>query len=472
VKKEQPEIEQRPQAGLLSIMKCASSICHPRGRTISVAILGFSLWCFPSGLVNAMSPRRQQPLAELSIALSFVGRFPRLYSVSEIGLPRSNAMLKPISITLITGIAVCFGLLKGQEPGAKKAATKAVPSAEKSAKADQPKFKAIWEPVNVKEDLQLQSVHFVTPEEGWVAGGRSGMAGGVILHTKDSGANWEVQLGDPESSDRSYAHLQFLSPTLGWAVQSTGVGDHKLMRTDGKQWTAAGTVAQHRTDFKFTSAQVGFVASGTNILRTQDGGQKWQSVYQCKIKAEVNGLTRDVTCDFDQLFFLNPNIGWAISAEVAKGAGAVLAKTTDGGMTWDSWLILPGENPREGALGFTDENHGAVRVSNAKFFYTGDGGKTWTGASGQIDGKPNLEFADSQVGWAIRYRTMLYTVDGGHNWVSRTIMFPGSVEGFSLVSRESGYVVGDHGMVYRYRIVPIEYTSKGMLPAPAMPVKQ
>ena len=36
----------------------------------------------------------------------------------------------------------------------------------------------------------------LTADEGWVAGGRSGMAGGVILHTKDAGDTWEVQLGD------------------------------------------------------------------------------------------------------------------------------------------------------------------------------------------------------------------------------------------------------------------------------------
>ena len=40
----------------------------------------------------------------------------------------------------------------------------------KPAKAE-PKFKAIWEPINVKEDLYLMSVHFVSPDEGWVAGG-------------------------------------------------------------------------------------------------------------------------------------------------------------------------------------------------------------------------------------------------------------------------------------------------------------
>src|SRR6202165_3821678 len=140
-------------------------------------------------------------------------------------------------------------------------------SAAKSPKAET-KFKAIWEPVNVKEDIELESVHFITSEEGWVAGGQTNMQGGVILHTADAGANWEVQLGDPQSSDRAYHDFRFASPTLGWAVQSTGVGDHKLLHLDGKEWKDVGTVPQHRGDYRFVSEQVGFATTREGVVRT------------------------------------------------------------------------------------------------------------------------------------------------------------------------------------------------------------
>src|SRR5713101_2814462 len=91
-------------------------------------------------------------------------------------------------IVLIAGVCA-FAQPPGKQTGAQSAA---------------PKFKAIWEPVNVKEDIELRSVHFTSSEEGWVAGGRTVMQGGVILHTADGGANWEVQLGDTQSSDRAY----------------------------------------------------------------------------------------------------------------------------------------------------------------------------------------------------------------------------------------------------------------------------
>ena len=292
----------------------------------------------------------------------------------------------------------------------------------------------------------------------------------MILHTADAGANWEVQLGDPQSSDRAYHDFRFAGPTLGWAVQSTGVGDHKLLHLDGKQWKDVGTVAQHRGDYRFVSEQVGFATTRAGIMRTQDGGRHWQPVYPCKMKAEVNGLTRDLRCEFAKLFFLNEHVGWAISNAGAAGAGFLLASTQDGGATWNSTVALPGEDPREGSIYFTDENHGSL-LTGGKFFYSNDGGKTWTGASGQAAGKPRIEFADAKVGWAIHYQSMTYTTDGGQHWITRDIKFPSAVEEFSIVAPDCGYVVGAHGMVYRYRVVPLDYTSKGMLAAPAMSAK-
>src|SRR5437660_9122627 len=124
------------------------------------------------------------------------------------------------------------------------------------------------------------------------------MEGGLIFQTKDGGSTWEVQLGDPQSSDREYRDLQFLGPSLGWAVQSTGVGDHKLLRLEGKEWKDVGTVAQHRGNYRFVSSQVGFVTSRAGISRTEDGGRHWQPIHPCQMTVEVNGLSRNLACEF------------------------------------------------------------------------------------------------------------------------------------------------------------------------------
>jgi hypothetical protein len=63
-----------------------------------------------------------------------------------------------------------------------------------------------------------------------------------------------------------------------------------------------------------------------------------------------------------------------------------------------------------------------------------------------------------------------YTTDGGRRWTSRSFQFPTGVQAFSLPRRDRGYAVGDHGMIYRYRVVPATQTVAKSIAAPAMPV--
>lgn len=363
--------------------------------------------------------------------------------------------------------------LLAQTPARKTQPAKPAPAGAEATAPGQPKFKAIWEPVNVPHDLELTSIHFTSAEEGWVAGGKNAMAGGVILHTGNGGASWEIQIGDPESADRAYGQLRFLNAQLGWAAQSASGGDHRLLRTtDGKTWAPVGGVPEHRSDYQFVSRDVGFVTPGRRILRTLDGGRKWDTVLQCRVKAEIQGLTREVDCDIAKMHFPNPSLGFAISRGLDGNGGVVFAKTRDGGATWSTSVVLPGEACQEGAIHFFDENTGVIRTLNGKIFHTTDGGATWNEASGSAGGgRPAIGFADASVGWMMRYRTLLYTTNGGRSWVSREIPFPALVEAFSLVQRDRGYAAGEHGMVYRYRVVPVDYSAKGMLPAPAMPAR-
>jgi photosystem II stability/assembly factor-like uncharacterized protein len=336
--------------------------------------------------------------------------------------------------------------------------------------AGDPKLKAIWEPVNVPEDVELMSVHFVSPDEGWVAGGANATAGGVIYHTADGGKTWDLQFGDPQSSDGEVTELQFVDATHGFAVQDTeGTTDSLLSTSDGKSWIPTGTVPEHRYASFFTGPATGFVANANRqILRTTDGGKKWQPVYGCRIKTEIAGLMRDADCYIYGIHFPTPTVGYAIGGPLPEAAGNVLAKTEDGGATWTAWVVLPGESAQESSLRFLDANTGVFRAKDRKMFRTTDGGKTWAGVSGQAELKSELSFAGGDVGWMIYYRRMTYTSNGGRSWLSREINFPAMVEDSFLATSDRGYVVGEHGMVYRYRIVPVDYTSKGMLPAPAL----
>lgn len=327
----------------------------------------------------------------------------------------------------------------------------------------QPRYKAVWEPVNFKQDLTLFSVFFVTPDIGWAAGDN-----GTIIKTTDGGATWTPQLGgDAQNDARAISNLRFVDQNTGFAVQSTGVGDHTLLRTtDGENWSATGTVGQHRGDYIFTSSTVGFQSAKNQIFATQDAGKRWQPVMPCAMSVDVGGLTRNVQCEMEHFQFPTPDVGYAMGSAPGN-IGVFMAKTENGGASWNLWMVLPGESGHEGHLFFTDANNGVMCLIGGKLFATSDGGKNWRGIAGtECGGKPEIRFADPEVGMTAVADKWNYTSDGGKHWSSRAMRFPAHVYGFSLPRRDRGYVVGDHGMVYRYRVVPVTYSAPNAVDAP------
>jgi outer membrane murein-binding lipoprotein Lpp len=82
-----------------------------------------------------------------------------------------------------------------------------------------------------------------------------------------------------------------------------------------------------------------------------------------------------------------------------------------------------------------------------------------------------LIFADPEVGWALEFHEkMSFTVDGGNRWNSRAFRFPATPREWSFPRRDRAYVVGEHGMVFRYSVVPTaQRVSASSVAAPVMP---
>lgn len=77
---------------------------------------------------------------------------------------------------------------------------------------------------------------------------------------------------------------------------------------------------------------------------------------------------------FDDIFFINDNVGWA-----ANGAYAAVYKTTDGGATWTTQVTEQslGGNYYFRNIEFIDENVGFLGTLNNLFLKTTDGGTNW-----------------------------------------------------------------------------------------------
>ncbi len=78
----------------------------------------------------------------------------------------------------------------------------------------------------------------------------------------------------------------------------------------------------------------------------------------------------DSPARYDDVFFLNENLGWA-----ADGAGAAVYKTTDGGESWTQTSYNNEEYLRN--IEFLNENIGFLGALSENFYRTTDGGQTW-----------------------------------------------------------------------------------------------
>jgi hypothetical protein len=147
----------------------------------------------------------------------------------------------------------------------------------------------------------------------------------------------------------------------------------------------------------------------------------------------------------------------------------VIAKTSDGGATWKVIFASTNVDTASAAF-FTDENNGVVRLHDKRVLMTADGGQSWRGATGSAEA--SIKFADPEVGWSCIEQygpSCSITVDGGKSWTTHDIGLPADIQGYSVPRRDRVYVVGDHGMIYRYRIVPADYMAKGIVDGALVP---
>ena len=328
-----------------------------------------------------------------------------------------------------------------------------------------PPLKAIFEPVSFAQDAELNDVFFVDAATGWACG-RRGTQGdeGFIAATRDGGRTWAVQFVAPASPKPGVARLFFVDATHGWATQSDGT---LLRTTDGSSWARSGDV-HAPGPFVFISPDKGFLLDDhRNIQITADGGYTWTTAYHCRAITGVAGLTHEQDCEPEAIAFAPDGAtGYVITRALDDHASAVI-KTADGGATWTMTSLIPETNGKDGAVSFVDPVIGYLRAGGV-LMATPDGGQTWHAVDARVpDGAPKIQFAGT-VGWMIGGKDFSFTLDGARRWNARKVDFPSPVVSFSVPVPDTGYVVGRHAMVYRYRVVPFDYTAPQLITVPGM----
>jgi len=337
-----------------------------------------------------------------------------------------------------------------------------------AAKEDAPKWKAIWEPAPYNKDIELTDIACTGPETCWVAGGK-----GTIIETTDGGKSWKTHLGgDPEGREEDFAEIFFLDGTHGWAMTER----HQVVGMTNGAWSELSKVPSTARALTFVAPQRGILAdrsdsqSTTHLNRTEDGGKTWKRSDPCSVDTTVDNLPRKLGCMVQTIQFVSPTVGFMGSgAPINMGTDmAAFSKSSDAGATWVH-SVIPATKHRVDEMHFWSEKDGIVVLSGGEVLWTADAGGSWSGSVSAPAWKSH--FASGQgkiiVGVSQNGSQAGYSFNGGRSFSSRAMRLPAQVRAVEFPDATHGYLVGQHGMAYRYRIVPAEYTSQGMIAAPA-----
>jgi len=278
-----------------------------------------------------------------------------------------------------------------------------------------PDFGMNWEPQTISTTRQLFGVFFVDEEHGWTCGEI-----GAIHATTDGGLSWYRQnLGGPKFASR----IQFVDTLHGWA--SGGTAMMLFTRDGGQQWRQDffrnPPFPAETVDFQglsFVDASTGWLVAGRYpegdtfyggqgyVAKVIAGGDTFQHILQWK----------DSVYDFFDVDFVDSMNGWVVGGEDIHDAGAVF-HTTNGGIDWTQQTV-PASAHYLRAVDFVSPNQGWACGRNGTIIHTSDRGQTWESQFCIADTTLfDIQFADSLRGMIAGNTIVLYTTDGGGQWV-------------------------------------------------------
>jgi photosystem II stability/assembly factor-like uncharacterized protein len=299
------------------------------------------------------------------------------------------------------------------------------------------------------------------------------IANSALFRSTDKGNAWE-QRSLPAAIGGGLLEASFVDDRKGWllhpgvaASQCSDAGAEIWRTTDGAMtWQRVANVDQQnqasglgfsqcKESLSFVDATHGFVAAGDGnfsptIYRTADGGKTWSGSTlpdppDFKTSPGGSALRAGLVNRFGSTLYVQAR---------GQQAGDIpdrqyMFRSTDGGATW-SWMTkVP---PR--SIVMVTESRWLQLLIPGQSTESINSGLQWHPYESDFNtdtpvGRPQIVFADSQVGYAEGRGALQRTVDGGLHWVR--IATPGTVAPLPADTKDwPAYSSSEYGYSLRY----------------------
>ena len=222
----------------------------------------------------------------------------------------------------------------------------------------------------------LNGVSFGSTTTGWIVGDQ-----GTILKTTSAGvlpdeSAWEVQ-SHQVPSDYNFKLVKALSSRECLILGVSSSGSVMIARTAdaGGSWdyvsSDQGITESELVAYQIVTRDTAYLGtSDGRVLKTDDGGLKWTTVFQAP--SEVSAV--------QFIHFFDPLNGVAIGDAASSSVPIGVFSTVDGGITWANQnTSFLGAHTFPDAVGFWSPLEGLLVVlPDDEWYYTSDGGQTWT----------------------------------------------------------------------------------------------
>ncbi|RPI19743.1 MAG: T9SS C-terminal target domain-containing protein [Ignavibacteriae bacterium] len=284
---------------------------------------------------------------------------------------------------------------------------------------------AIFTPVNVSfYDLSFSNIN-----NGLVTGSMNNNS--LIYKTTNGGENWSLAFSINKSN---YSYITDIALNTNDVIAAGSQGLIYISSNTGTSWDSiCYNVADEYRKPVFLNDNTGFILSGRFqgpgfASSTSDGGFTWYS----KII--------DTTTNFDALYFINENTGWA-------GNLNCIYKTTNRGINWAkiysndtsyyfNCITFPSYN-----TGYISGGFGILKTVNA--------GENWQKIFNVGMDVQAMYFINEITGWVVTYFRNIYkTTNGGNTWNYNMSIAAPQENSYKIIfsDENTGFVISDHGI--------------------------